>query len=113
MAKEIRESAIEALLEEHLNQLKKINEGIHSILAVQIDMKKELESMRPMKEEWPVLKMAVKDIGKDVTQIKKDVNEMKIDVKEAKSQINDLDKKVALVLPNHERRITKLEHKPA
>ncbi|MEK7142614.1 MAG: hypothetical protein AAB785_00210 [Patescibacteria group bacterium] len=48
MAKEYRETTVKMLLEAHLDQLKKINEGTQSILEVQKDI---LASMRPLKEE--------------------------------------------------------------
>jgi len=98
MAKDHRESTIKSLLEAHLDELKKISEGIQGILVVQKRMEVELAGLRPIKEEWPVVRKAIIDTNKRVQNID--------------DKVDDLDKKVSSVLPDHEVRITRLEHKP-
>jgi phage shock protein A len=106
MAKEYRESEVRMLLEAHLDQLKKINEGIQGILTVQKRMEKELENMKPIKEEWPVIKLAI-------TNTHKKVNQIDTGLKRIENKIDILDKQTSLVMPDHEKRITHLEAKPA
>jgi archaellum component FlaC len=93
MAKDHR---IETLMEAHLSEVKAINEGMRSVLTVQEEMRDELKGLRPIKEEWPVVKMTIKNISKDVQETKK--------------KVDDLDTKVAKILPDHEKRITKVEN---
>ena len=127
MAREYRESEVKLLLEAHLDQLKKINEGIQSVLVVQKEMKKELESMRPIKEEWPIVKLAITNTNIRVQKIEKKVGniEQKVGTVEQRvgsmdqrlirveKKVDNMDKKVTVILPDHEKRITRLEVKPA
>lgn len=90
-----RDSRIEMLMEAHLKELKNINEGVRAVLEVQKRMEVELVGLRPIKNEWPVVKQTIKNISKDVQYTKK--------------KVDDLDSKVAKVLPDHEKRITRVE----
>src|SRR3989344_9320910 len=98
MAKEYRETTVKMLLEAHLDQLKKINEGIQSILEVQKEMKKELESMRPIKRDWPVVK-------KTIANTNQRVNQIGTQLKRVENKIDTLDNQVSHVLPEHDKRI--------
>ncbi len=85
-------------MEAHNAELKTISEGVGSILIVQKRMEKELAGLRQIKTEWPVFIKTLKEMRKELTY--------------TRNKVEDLDKKVAAVLPNHEKRLTHLEAKP-
>lgn len=97
-----KDSRIESLLEAHLQELKNINEGMRSLLVVQNEMKEELADLRSIKNEWPVVKTTIKNTNKDVKKLNYKVDRVE-------SKLDNLDNQVTRVLPDHEKRITKVE----
>ena len=90
-----KDSKIESLLEAHLKELKNINEGVRAVLEVQKRMESELVGLRLIKNEWPVVKKTIKETNKKVGRIE--------------IKVNDLDSRVAKILPDHEKRVLKVE----
>lgn len=95
-----RKTVVQALQEAHQKDLKIIQEGI-GILSDKIDTVKAGQEKE------------FKSVKQDINILKNDVGTLNKKVVSIENKIDDLDKKVAAVLPDHEKRITRLEVKPA